>query len=210
MFKKGSKSKKIASVISVIITAMIVVLTVYIIANIVIAKKEDRPVEIFGYSSAIVLSGSMEPEINKGDLIVFTKAEIEDLKIGDDVVFVAGSGFYSLQGENIVHRVVALVTKEGNILYEMPEDMQGIEVVAVKTKGVANNTADSDNVTADNLLGTCVYNSAFLGGLIIFFVNYGIFVLIFVVAVPIIIKQAIKIYKIAKQAKQEENNDKEE
>ncbi|MBE6642447.1 MAG: signal peptidase I [Ruminococcaceae bacterium] len=69
----------------------------------------------FGYGSAVVLSGSMEPEFSKGDLIVVKKTS--DYKANDVVVF---QDEYSL----VVHRIIDI---NGN---------------TVTTKGDANNSAD--------------------------------------------------------------------
>ena len=69
----------------------------------------------FGCGAAVVLSGSMEPTLSKGDLI-FVK-ETDTVKVGDIVV-------YQAPGELIVHRVIAL-------------DGQ-----TVTTQGDANNIAD--------------------------------------------------------------------
>ncbi len=69
----------------------------------------------FGYGASIVLSGSMEPEFSKGDLIIV--AEAESYKKNDVVVFNDGSSL-------VVHRII----EEG-------ED-------TVITQGDANSTAD--------------------------------------------------------------------
>ena len=70
----------------------------------------------FGYGAAVVLSGSMEPELSKGDLI-FVKEDTFD--VGDVVVY---------QDVNylVVHRVISI-----------NED-------TVVTKGDANNTDDGE------------------------------------------------------------------
>lgn len=69
----------------------------------------------FGYGAAVVLSGSMEPEFSKGDLI-FVK-ETDRYQKNDIVVFQDGNLL-------VVHRIISL---DGE---------------AVTTKGDANNTAD--------------------------------------------------------------------
>ena len=69
----------------------------------------------FGYGAAVVLSGSMEPELSVGDLIIVKKAEAYST---DDVVVFEDSG--SL----IVHRIIE------------------VDGESVTTKGDANNAAD--------------------------------------------------------------------
>jgi len=69
----------------------------------------------FGVGAAVVLSGSMEPEFSKGDLI-FVKEETE-YDLNDIVV-------YQSEGSLVVHRIIE---KDGGF---------------VTTKGDANNVAD--------------------------------------------------------------------
>ena len=69
----------------------------------------------FGYGLGTVLTGSMEPEISEGDLIVVK--ESDELQVNDIVVFEDGNSL-------VVHRIIEL---EGD---------------SIVTKGDANNTAD--------------------------------------------------------------------
>ncbi|MBQ8663405.1 MAG: signal peptidase I [Eubacterium sp.] len=76
----------------------------------------------FGYGTAIVLSGSMEPELSAGDLILVK--ETNDIKENDIVV-------YQQSGSLVVHRVIEM---DDSILI---------------TKGDANNVADAPIVITD-------------------------------------------------------------
>ena len=82
----------------------------------------------FGYGMATVLSGSMEPEFSKGDLLIV--GEPDELKINDIVVFEDGSSL-------VVHRII---------------DIQDETLV---TKGDANNVAD-EPITKDAVRGTVI------------------------------------------------------
>ena len=89
----------------------------------------------FGFGSAVVLSGSMEPTLQVDDLIlVREKAEYE---VDDIVVFQDG---HSLT----VHRLIAL---------------DGDRII---TKGDANNIAD-DPITPDRIIGAVYLRIPFLG-----------------------------------------------
>ncbi len=180
--REGKKpSAKIISVICTVLTVIIAALTCYVVVSIIIAKTQSKPVNLFGSSFAVVQTDSMEPEIMTGDLIVFRLCDIGEVHEGDNIVFVAGDGFdKNVRGESIVHQAINL-TEYG-----------------IQTKGVHNDSADRDLVTADNFLGICTYNSAFLGALFTFLSKYGIFIIIVVIALPFIIKQVIKIVKLAK------------
>lgn len=71
----------------------------------------------FGYGAAVVLSGSMEPVLSKGDLIIVQ--DKESYKVGDVVVFQSGKSL-------IVHRIIKIDDKK------------------VITQGDANNVADPE------------------------------------------------------------------
>ena len=69
----------------------------------------------FGIGASVVLSGSMEPALSVGDLLIFT--EEENYEVGDVVVYQSGR-------TPVVHRIIAL------------------DAETVTTRGDANNTAD--------------------------------------------------------------------
>ena len=69
----------------------------------------------FGIGASVVLSGSMEPALSVGDLLIFT--EEENYEVGDVVVYQSGR-------TPVVHRIIALDTE------------------TVITQGDANNAAD--------------------------------------------------------------------
>ena len=94
----------------------------------------------FGYGAAVVLSGSMEPAMSVGDLIIVS--EDKPYAVDDVVVFQSG-------GSLVVHRVC---------------DIQGDSIT---TKGDANNTADSP-VDKSAVKGTVVAVLPRVGGLVNF------------------------------------------
>lgn len=85
---------------------------------------------VFGYSSAVVVSGSMSGAIEVNDMI-FTKA-CDDYAVGDIIMFVSGKSA-------VTHRIVER-TEDGFI-----------------TKGDANNTPDAQIVTVENIVGKVIF-----------------------------------------------------
>ena len=87
----------------------------------------------FGYGAAVVLSGSMEPAIYTGDLIIVS--EKQPYEVDDIVVFQSGNSL-------VVHRVMAMdettVTTKGdaNNAYDAPVDKAVVKgtVIAVVPK----------------------------------------------------------------------------
>lgn len=92
----------------------------------------------FGYGAAVVLSGSMEPEMSRGDLIVVKQTD--SFSERDVVVF-------QDKGSLVVHRIITI---DGD---------------AVITKGDANNVADTP-ITVEDIKGTVVCTVPFVGTLI--------------------------------------------
>ena len=84
-------AKKIWSVTSTALVALVVVCAVFLTAS-----------RLLGFQAYSVVSGSMEPELKVGDLIYVKSVDsIEDIRVGDDITFV-------LNEELVVatHRVV--------------------------------------------------------------------------------------------------------
>lgn len=92
-------------------------------------------VGLFPVYPTVILSGSMEPGIKKGDVVLIKKMPGEKAKAGDVIQF---------RHENIMvlHRVIGVEEKDGRSLF--------------RTKGDANKSADSDPVQPDQVKGRLV------------------------------------------------------
>lgn len=91
---------------------------------------------VFGYSPIIVLSGSMYPTFDAGDMIVLEKVDPETIEVGDVICYFAEEG----KDTAITHRVMDVQTNEDG------------EPVFV-TKGDANNTEDRVVVSYESVQG---------------------------------------------------------
>ncbi|MBR6806883.1 MAG: signal peptidase I [Clostridia bacterium] len=122
----------------IILCGIILGVNVYLAnANSLVGNKLPTP---FGYGAAVVLSGSMEPELSKGDLIIVR--ETEDYSLRDVVVFQDADSL-------VVHRIV-----------DMDED-------TVTTKGDANGAAD-EPVKTSSLKGKVVFSLPAVGSAVSF------------------------------------------
>lgn len=63
---------------------VVAVLLLYIA---VLLISPNRMMDIFGFRSFIIVSNSMEPELNVNDLIIVRESEPEDLEVGDIISF---------------------------------------------------------------------------------------------------------------------------
>ena len=123
--------KKIWNITSTVLVVLIVLCAVFLMGS-----------RLMGYQVFTIISGSMEPEYNVGDLIYVKKVDPQDIKVGDDITFILN--------EDLViatHRVVR-IDAENQHFY---------------TKGLANEIEDSDPVHFNNVIGVPKFSIAKLG-----------------------------------------------
>lgn len=144
-----------------IITAVLVVL---VVANlyIIIARSigGNAHPTVFGYSSAVVVSGSMTGTIDVNDIVIAKKQD--SYKVDDVVSFESGESL-------VTHRIVD--EKDGGFV----------------TKGDANNTCDAELLSKDNIVGRVVWVIPEVGKAFEIFSSPGGMALLFIVAVLIFI-----------------------
>lgn len=130
---KKSVVKKIFSIVSI----AILVLSVIIFSIIVVARTKGEIPSVFGYSFHIVVTDSMTPEIVEGDMVIAHKANIKDIKVGDDVLFTSPDP--SLKGITIVHRVIQVLPDGGLVTQGIKQGapIDTYPVYSIKGKSVA-------------------------------------------------------------------------
>lgn len=96
-------------------------------------------VKIYGFSVAVISSGSMEPELKIGDVVIMRECE----SYGADDIITFNSNNECL----ITHRII---------------ERKGSNFV---TKGDNNNTEDIEQVSKENIEGKVILKSKFLGWL---------------------------------------------
>ena len=125
------KPSNIALTIASLILIPILLINLYIIyqAN----TNKDKVPSIFGYKPFIVLSGSMETKIHKGDLIFVKTIDPSELEIEDVIAF------RDAQDTVTTHRIIEIVEKDG-ITYFI-------------TKGDNNDSQDQNLVEFEDVEG---------------------------------------------------------
>ena len=97
----------------------------------------------FGWRVDTVFSGSMEPQLKVGGVVVTRPVEAEDIKVGDTITF------YSPLSEQLTsHRVIAV--EEGSSVH-------------FRTNGDANEDADPFIVPAQNVVGKVCFHLPYFG-----------------------------------------------
>ncbi len=123
---------------------------------------------LFGIWLYSVRSGSMEPAIHRGSLVVVRRTD--SIKQGDVITFYTG-----FRKNTITHRVLEIVNR-GQLYY--------------RTKGDANNAPDSVLVPKEMVVGKVIYSLPYLGYGVAFLQTLpGIVLFILVPALVIIIDE---------------------
>ena len=148
MSQQKEKTTAMHKVLTVIGTILCIILIPVLIINCILIVKsftsEEVP-SVAGTLPLIVLTDSMYPVIESGDLIICHTAEPEEIHVGDVIAFFDPAG----NGSTIVtHRVIEVTELNGKIAW--------------RTKGDNNNTEDRLLVTADKLVA--VYEGTRLAG----------------------------------------------
>lgn len=167
-------------VLTVIGTVLCVILIPILLINLTLIAKsflnKDEVPSIGGVLPLIVLTDSMYPEIESGDLIICHTAEAEDIEVRDVIAFFDPAG----NGSSIVtHRVIEVVEENGTLSF--------------RTRGDNNNAEDRLLVPADNLVG--VYQSRIAGAGHIAMFMQSTTGLIICVVLPIILLVAYDIIR---------------
>jgi len=139
----------------------------------------------FGWRVDAVTSGSMEPEIMTGSLVITRPMEPEEIVVGDIITFSRGA-----VGENtITHRVIGI--GHNSPLY-------------FQTKGDANNCPDPFTVPARNLVGEICLHIPYVGYMIQFIKTpLGYFLGLTVPALIVITVCTRDIWKTLKQKRKQ-------
>lgn len=142
---------------------------------------------LFGFRPLAILSGSMTPHINYGDLIVDRDVNAASLKKGDVITYSEGQKIF------VSHRIID-ITQSSDGLY-------------FKTQGDANNVADSALVSSKRVLGKCVMVLPYVGYVSIFgstiqgqivLIMAPIFLFFIVIEVKRFVKKRRKNFRILK------------
>ena len=132
-FNKHTLLTVIGAVMCVILIPILVVNVTLIVKSFV--NEEEVP-SFGGYLPLFVLTDSMYPEIESGDLIICQTIDPQEIKVGDVISFFDPEG----NGTSVVtHQVIEILNKDGTLSF--------------RTQGTNNNTPDALPVPAENLVG---------------------------------------------------------
>lgn len=165
------KAKKIFSRVMSAISVLIFIFGLVVFVSVLNASAGKVP-SVFGFSVLQVSSGSMEPELMTGSVVVVKETDVNDLKVGDVISFYSTDK--SIRGKVNTHRIE-------KIEYSMGTARSPI----FTTKGDANQNVDTEKVRSANVIGKVVYDLGTVSGSVIsVFQNPN--VIFFVIVLPLI------------------------
>ena len=149
-YARKNRKKKIIRIITTPLVVLIILFAIY--TGYFKFIKKSNNISFFGYKQYIVMTGSMQPSYNIGDLIFEKEIAKEDIKLNDVIT-------YSLENgqDTVTHRVIDIIEENGETYYQF--------------KGDNNNSPDPDLVTYEQIQGKVIYKIDRLGSLIAEFVS---------------------------------------
>ncbi len=166
--------KKIWTIFSTVLTVCLVLILLFNITCYVKREKFGDPCPtVFGLGAAVVVSGSMSPDIQIDDLVLIWVQDEYDV---EDVVTYRG------EGKPVTHEVIEKrVDENGDIWYT--------------TKGTANNVDDGE-IAADRIVGRVILVVPQFGAVQRFLLSTeGILTLSMLVVAIIVLRELIRVLR---------------
>lgn len=164
-----NKRRKIFNLIKRLLAISIAVILIPIIIYCILlifqtsVLNKDMPT-IFGKEVFIMVSESMEPEINVGDIVILEKYDNQELKIGNIIS-------YKYNEEIITHRIIGIIEIQDKIIY--------------KTKGDNNLQNDEISIEKSDIIGVYSNKIPALGSIFLLLRSEIVIIAIFVLIVLI-------------------------
>ena len=120
--------KKILKTIVYIFIALLVIVNVAIL----VMKISGKEPNILGYHIYYIASGSMEPKIKTGEVIVGKETDINDLAVDQIVTFYGTKG--SLSGKIITHRIKKILASDVISVMKFKVPLAGLLIRLISNK----------------------------------------------------------------------------
>lgn len=131
--KENQKVQTIGRITSAIIYMLLIPVIIFNFTLIIKSFiNPNKAPDFFGYKNFVIVSGSMEPTIMTGDVILVKEVPQDEIQKGDIISFSQG-------GTNVTHRIIDRIQENGLTKY--------------KTKGDNNNTEDKETITYNQIEG---------------------------------------------------------
>ena len=162
--------KRATKIFFKIVYNLLTILCLILICIIVMQKVTDSNGSIAGFRIFRVVSGSMIPRYDIGEVVICKETAGSDIKIGDTIVYRGKQG--ELNGKLIMHEVVEKKYDENNKLI-------------ISAKGLLNGVVDPD-IGEDEVLGVVIISSFILTNLYVLATStYSSFIIVFILALNV-------------------------
>jgi signal peptidase len=128
--------------------------TLVLVAVVVLVAVLAAPGVIGAKESFVVLSGSMEPEIQAGDVVVVKEVPTEDIEVGDVITYDSNGELGGERTDRVTHRVIDVRQTDSG--------------TAFKTQGDANEDPDPGLVQPSQVIGVMWFHVPAVGKAILF------------------------------------------
>ena len=134
--------------------------------------------KFFGYQSFVIYSGSMEPTVKVGSLLLTRPVDVEDLRVGDVITYRSPGNHTTL-----THRIVSIRQEDGDWVFQ--------------TKGDANPEPDPREVILRGQVTKMAFGIPYLGYVVDFARSTaGIALFLLVPAAGLVLIQAGKMWRV--------------
>lgn len=188
------RENKMLRAIANTIYYILFVIVILILLVVIIQRVSNNMLSLGGYRIFNIVTGSMMPDYEIGDILISKEIEPSNIEIGDDVVYLGKTA--SFQGKIVTHRVIEKNEENGKYTF--------------KTKGIANEEPDPE-ITGEQVYGKIIYKVHTLSFISKIINNlYAFYFFIFVPLSLIIVKKIIDIIYCLKHKDDEDVEDDED
>ena len=186
--KKSIPHKKVIIAVVMICVAFFGSFLVFFILQ--ISLNTESPI-------VVVISGSMEPTIHKGDLLFVMGKDAENIKNGtaedkDGDIIVFNAQWIGAPQEPIVHRVI--------------DKYQIGDTWYFRTKGDANSLEDAAPVSESNVIGVVVGGIPYIGWIKIFLTESGLLIPLLIIISALLIISIVRDILKGEDEEQDKDN----
>ena len=186
---------KALKIIGNILYYLLVILVVMILAVVLLQRVTNNNISLAGIRVFNIVTESMVPKYQVGDILISKTIEPDKIKEGDDLVYLGKEE--SFKDKIVTHQVIKIENENGEYKFH--------------TKGIANPEEDPV-VSESQIYGIIIYKTHVLSFISKIINNlYGFYFLIFVPLTILIIVKVIKLHREYKEEKDaKEENEKED
>ena len=190
MLEKIRENKILRGIYNFVYT-LLVILVLAILIVVILQRVSNNSITIAGIRMFNIVTESMIPKYEVGDILISKSIEPENIKEGDDIVYIGKGG--SFEGKIVTHQVIGIENENGEYKFH--------------TKGIANQIEDP-LVSQEQVYGKIIYkihSLSFISKII-----NNLYAFYFVIFVPIVLLIFWEIVKIASRPKEDKEDDEEE